>query len=430
MEYGADLRIGVFGLGFVGLTTALGFAEKGFSVKGFDIDAERMAIIRQGVMPFLEPGVDMALSRQLGKRFSIAENALDAATDSDVVFFCVGTPCGENGKADLTYLFAALDNILPVLKDGRFRTLVTKSTVPPGTTRDKVLPYLQEKGFKDGAGFGVANNPEFLREGKCWDDFIAPDRIVCGTQNVHVANILQRLYAPFNAPVYIVSPNTAEFVKYLSNTLLASLISYSNEMAMIAESIGTIDVGEAFHILHADKRLRNAGIAGYIYPGCGYGGYCLPKDTQAFAERARIAGVIPYLLDNVITVNNERAAYFTEKIKRGAVRNKLVGLLGLSFKPESDDVRDSPAAKIIRLLLEAGYRILAYDPVANERFAATYKFEGVTYCATKDEVCANSDCIAVATAWEEFKDLPAAFLGKTWIDCRYFLNFPKEKEGR
>jgi UDPglucose 6-dehydrogenase len=418
-----DIQVGVFGLGFVGLTTALGLAEKGFLVKGYDVDNNRARSITQGIVPFLEPGLDEALSRHLGARFMPATNPLEAAQESDVIFFCVGTPCGENGRADLAYLFSALDSVLPCLHDEKFRVLAIKSTVPPGTTQQAVIPYLQSKGFSEGKGFAVANNPEFLREGKCWDDFVNPDRIVCGTGNERAFELLRALYEPFNAPIHKVSLNTGEFIKYLSNTLLASLISFSNEMSMIADGIGGIDTGKAFRVLHEDKRLKNAGIASYIYPGCGYGGYCLPKDTQAMAAQARANGVAPRLLEAVIATNDGMPAYFVRKIASLVSREKTVGVLGLSFKPDSDDVRDSPAAKIIGLLTKEGYRnMLAYDPVAVKQFEKEYQFKNIGYCGSGEALCDKSDAIVVATAWDEFKALFQAFPHKTWIDCRYCLS--------
>jgi UDPglucose 6-dehydrogenase len=233
-----NVQIGVFGLGFVGLTTALGFAEKGFKVKGYDVNQNRLTTITGGAIPFLEPGLDTALTRHIGTRFFPVNSAEEAARGSDIIFFCVGTPCGDNGKADLTYLFSALNSILHLLKDTQFRVLVIKSTIPPGTTKNDVIPYLLQKGFAEGNGFALANNPEFLREGKCWEDFSKPDRIVCGTQNKQAALLLRQIYEPFHAPLHFVSLNTGEYIKYLSNTLLASLISYSNEMSMIADGIG------------------------------------------------------------------------------------------------------------------------------------------------------------------------------------------------
>jgi UDPglucose 6-dehydrogenase len=414
-------RIGVFGLGFVGLTTALGFAEKGYAVKGYDVNKDRLDTIARGTLPFLEPGLDAALTRNLGKTFAAAATAREAAQESDCLFFCVGTPCGENGKADLTYLYSALDSVLPVLADGRFRVLVVKSTVPPGTTQNEVIPYLKRNGGPE--TYAVANNPEFLREGKCWDDFIKPDRIVCGTEDRRAAELLRAVYAPFDAPIHIVSPNTAEFIKYLSNTLLATLISYSNEMAMAAGSIGGIETGRAFRVLHEDKRLAGSGIAGYVYPGCGYGGYCLPKDTEAMAAQTRAVGASAALLEKVIAVNDKMPAYFVEQITRAAAAGERIGILGLSFKPESDDVRDSPSAKIIRLLQDAGCRsIAAYDPAANQQFDAAYHFQHIDYCPSKETLCQKSEVLVLATAWSEFKNLRREHPEKKWIDCRYFLD--------
>jgi UDPglucose 6-dehydrogenase len=340
------------------------------------------------------------------------------------MFFCVGTPGGENGAADLTYLFSALDSVVNHLNSEKFRVLVIKSTVPPGTTKKEIIPYLHAKGFSEGKAFAVANNPEFLREGKCWEDFIKPDRIVLGTGNEKAFEILRALYEPFNAPVHQVSLNTGEFIKYLSNTLLASLISYSNEMAVIADAIGDIDTGKAFRILHEDKRMKGSGITSYLYPGCGYGGYCLPKDTQAMAAQARMNGVIPRLLEDVIAINGRMPAYFIRKITSSVSREKTVGILGLSFKPDSDDMRDSPAARIISLLIKEGYdNIAAYDPaVPLEQFEKAYKFEHIYYCGSGEEVCEKSDVIVLVTAWAEFKGLFSAFSQKIWVDCRYFLS--------
>jgi UDPglucose 6-dehydrogenase len=418
-----DIQIGVFGLGFVGLTTALGFAEKGYMVTGYDVDNARLHTIARGRVPFLEPGLDEALLKHLGTKFVPVSSSTEAIRKSDIIFFCVGTPCGENGKADLTYLFSALDSVLMHLNNEKFRVLVIKSTIPPGTTKNDIIPYLHNKGFSEGETFAVANNPEFLREGKCWEDFIKPDRIVCGTGNEKAFKMLRVLYEPFNAPIHQVSLNTGEFIKYLSNTLLASLISYSNEMSMIADAIGDIDTGKAFRVLHEDKRMKGSAITSYLYPGCGYGGYCLPKDTQAMAAQAKLSGVVPRLLEDVIAINDDMPSYFIKKITSLVSREKTIGILGLSFKSDSDDVRDSPAAKIISILIKEGYdNITAYDPVAVEQFEKVYKFKHVDYYSSGEQVCKKSDVIVLVTAWAEFKNLFLVFSQKTWIDCRYFLS--------
>lgn len=278
--------ITIMGLGFVGLTTGLGFAKKGFTTYGFDIIPERLNSLKNHKVPFFEPHLEDILKETLGKTFLLDVPFEEAVAKSDAVFFCVGTPEKDDGSADLQYLLAAIEQVINV-KTGRFQVLVTKSTVPPSTVSNEVIPFVLEK--LDAAGdrkAGFASNPEFLREGYCWEDFINPDRIVIGVEDEQSRKILEKLYEPFNAPVHFVNYNTSEFIKYLSNTLLSTMISYSNEMSMIAHAIGDIDIKNAFRILHEDKRWFGspAQMKSYVYPGCGYGGYCLPKDTSALAR--------------------------------------------------------------------------------------------------------------------------------------------------
>jgi UDPglucose 6-dehydrogenase len=410
------LNISVFGLGFVGLTTALGFADKGFSVNGFDINENRRVEISRGKLPFFEPGLDDALVRNLGKTFTVTDTAEEAAKTSDVCFFCVGTPANADGSADLTYLLSAIDGALAVASETC--VLVVKSTVPPGTLAKRVEPYIREKGH----GNPAAANPEFLREGYCWEDFVNPDRIVCGVTDKAAQELLSQLYAPFNAPVRFVSPSSAEFIKYLSNTLLAALISYSNEMSLIANAVGGIEIANAFHILHEDKRLAGAGINAYIYPGCGYGGYCLPKDTLALKAVSQTNGFEPRILSDVIALNDKMPEYTAQKIINATENaDEKIGILGLSFKPGSDDVRDSSAAKIIKILKEKGYgNIYGYDPLAIDEFRRVYETD-ITYCSSVNEVCGTCGVIAVVTAWKEFKGLDKAFPNVRWADCRYCL---------
>ena len=411
------MNIAVFGLGFVGLTTALGFAEKGFAVRGYDINNERSLGIACGEVPFFEPGLDDALERNLGKTFVLTDNAADAAAGRDVCFFCVGTPELPDGSADLTYIFSAVDSILKTVSDTC--VFVIKSTVPPGTVRERIVPYVRSKGARN----PIVVNPEFLREGRCWDDFMNADRIVCGVDGDVAKDTLATLYAPFSAPIHFVEQNTAEFIKYLSNSLLATLISYSNEMALLADAIGGIEVAQAFRILHEDRRLAGAGINTYIHPGCGYGGYCLPKDTEALNATAKSNGFMPRILEGVISLNKEMS-YFTAKKITLAANDKYekIGILGLSFKPGSDDVRDSSAAKIITELIREGYtNIYAYDPIAINEFQNVYGLP-IAYCASKDEVCRSCRVVAVVTAWEEFKKVNLDFPAVNFVDCRYCLD--------
>jgi UDPglucose 6-dehydrogenase len=265
--------ITVIGLGFVGLTTALGFCEKGNKVYGYDINSEKINSLKNKKVPFYEPGLDEALDRHLHHNFEIVDDLSQAVNQSRVVFICVGTPSDDQGKADLKYLFAAVDDIVSHRTDNAFKVLVIKSTVPPSTTAEKVLPYLEQKGLKVGKDMGLANNPEFLREGHSWEDFTQPDRIVTGSSDAKTQQLLNEIYAPFQVPIHAVSLNSGEFIKYLSNTLLAMMISYANEMSMAADAIGDIEVSEAFKILHEDKRWYGnpAAMASYVYPGCGFG---------------------------------------------------------------------------------------------------------------------------------------------------------------
>lgn len=417
-----NCTITVFGLGFVGLTTALAFAEKGNIVYGYDVDAERTQLIKNGNLPFVEPGLDSALTKHINNSFNVVNNPETVVRESDFIFLCVGTPCKENGEADLKYIYSVIDTISSGLKEGKHKVLVIKSTVPPSTTAEKVIPYLEENGLKVSEKFSVANNPEFLREGHCWDDMINADRIVCGVSDEKAEEMLSSLYEDFNIPFFTVSLNTGEFIKYLSNTLLATMISYSNEMSKIADVIGNIQIKEAFEILHMDKRWKSGNMSSYVYPGCGYGGYCLPKDTQAMYEKSVAKGYEPRILKNVIDVNNSMPDFMANKIMRSAKKEDKIGILGLSFKPGSDDVRDSSSAKIIKILVDKGYNnILAYDPIANKAFEEKYKFNEVIYCNDVDSLCSNSDFLVLATAWDEFKSVKNGYLNKKIIDCRYFL---------
>jgi UDPglucose 6-dehydrogenase len=410
------MKIAVMGLGFVGLTTALGLAEKGHIVFGFDKNAARTAELSSGKVSLYEPNLTEALSRNLGGNFNILPALTETVTSIEAVFICVGTPCGDNGTADLRYVYDALDMLEPMMKNASFNgVIVIKSTVTPGTTKTRIIPYLREKGIKT----PVVNNPEFLREGYCWEDFINPDRIVCGTEDSCAAGVMKTIYKEFNAPVIITSLNTAEFIKYLSNTLLASMISFSNEMSVIANTIGDISVKQAFETLHLDRRWGNASMKSYVYPGCGFGGYCLPKDLQAIIAQAKSYGVIPALLESIQTVNNSMPLFFAEQAL--ADNPESAGILGLSFKPGSDDTRESPAVGIISALLEKNCRtIYAYDPEANSAFKKAYPFP-VNYCESIDEVCEKAKTVMIVTAWPQFRGIDKRWPDVKFIDGRYIL---------
>lgn len=408
----------VIGLGFVGLTTALGFAHYGFPVVGYDIDKNKTNVLKQKKLPFLEPNLDKVLEEEYGKHFSIAEDISEALKNCEVVFFCTGTPCKEDGEVDLQILLAAVEMCVKECTAEKNYVFVIKSTVPPSTTEGCIIPLVQKLSDEAGLHIDVVNNPEFLREGYCWNDFIHADRIVIGTLDGTMSIVLEELYRPFGAPIYAVSYSTAEFIKYLSNTLLATMISFSNEMASIADDIGMIDVEKAFKILHMDKRWNNSEMRHYVYPGCGYGGYCLPKDTKALCAMAESRGIDAHILKNVIEVNENRANAIVLDIMKKADRSKTIGILGLAFKPNSDDVRDSPAARIVRELLDYGYyKIIAYDPAAILNFQEMYRFD-IDYEINLMRVQERADVLVIVTAWKEFLEVKHAGR-KPVLDYRY-----------
>ena len=413
--------ITVIGLGFVGLTTALGFSKKGFKVYGIDIDEGKLAKLRNHEIPFYEPHLDKVLEEQLGTNFILDADFSEAINNSKAVFVCVGTPSQPDGSADLTYLLKAIEGVLAV-GNNNFQTIIVKSTVPPSTISSQVAPFVKGKAG-NGQQIGLASNPEFLREGYSWEDFIEPDRVVIGVEDDQSKEILDELYKPFNAPIHYVSFNTAEFIKYLSNTLLSTLISYSNEMSMVANYIGNIDIPSAFKILHEDKRWAGepASMSSYVYPGCGYGGYCLPKDTSALDSIAGSHGYKTKMLSANLEINEDIKNFLINKVKSELDTSERIGILGLSFKKGSDDVRLSPTKDIIERLLANGFsNIVAYDPLANKTFAEEYNFP-IQYAPSLNELVDQSNALLLLTAWDEFKDNADLIKQKKLFDFRYAL---------
>ena len=412
--------ISVFGLGFVGLTTALGLAEKGHKVFGFEVDSYKINSFSVGKVPFFEPNLDTYLKKHLNSNFFINPQISSSIKESQVIFYCVGTPYGINGEADLTFLLKAIDTTLTHISKSTFKTLVIKSTVPPHTSTLNIIPYVKAKGFDVGVNIGVSNNPEFLREGYCWDDFMSPDRIVIGVNDKKSENNLINLYSSFNAPIQVVNNSTSEYIKYLSNTLLATMISFANEMSIVGSKLEDIDIKNAFKILHMDKRWGNGTMKSYVYPGCGYGGYCLPKDTSAFYALSKNIGANSKLLENVIATNTNMPNFITDQIILNLINNQQkIGILGLSFKPNSDDVRDSPSYKIISTLKLKGYQnIIAHDPVAMSEFKKHYLFD--SFANDLSELITNSDILVLLTSWPEYKELKK-LTSKKILDFRYFL---------
>lgn len=419
--------ITVLGLGFVGLTTALGFSKKGFKVYGIDVNKQRVNSIKNYEVPFYEPFLQEALVEELGQNFIIDASLEEAVNNSNAIIICVGTPGNPDGSANLTYLLDAVKNVFEVSK-GDFKVIVTKSTVPPSTVSKKVKPYVDELNIQYNKSIGLASNPEFLREGYAWNDFMNPDRVVIGVEDDKSKEVLNQIYLPFDAKIHYVSYNSAEFIKYLSNTLLSTLISFSNEMAMIAEHIGNIDVNAAFKILHQDKRWSGepASMASYVYPGCGYGGYCLPKDTAALVSIAKEHGFTSKILEGNLQINEEIKEYASEKIAAVVPKESTIGILGLSFKSGSDDVRLSPSKFIIENLLAKGYKnIIAYDPMANEVFDKEFGLP-ISYRESLESLVDDADELVLLTSWPEFIKNKQLITSKRLFDCRYAINDSKK----
>jgi UDPglucose 6-dehydrogenase len=416
-------RVAVIGLGFVGLTTALGFARKDFSVRGFDTAERIKKSLCAGWLLFHEPYLTEQLRALSGKQFLICDSLAQAVADADVIFYCVGTPQSRSGAADVSFLQRAITETLRALPPKRKPVLVIKSTVPPGTTARKIIPLFAKNGRVIGRDIGLANNPEFLREGMAWEDFIQPDRVVIGAGDDMSFRPVAKLYEPFHTRICRVTPATAEFVKSVSNALLATLISFANETSMIADAIGGIDVKAAFQTLHLDRRWfgEPAKMTSYLFPGCGFGGYCLPKDIAALRHSGQKAGVHPEVLRAVISANNSIARHFVKKIIRATKPNSRLGILGLSFKPGSDDVRETPAARIIELLLKSGRKkIIAFDPMANESYHRAYHHP-IAYADSLKNLVRRADAIVVLTAWPEFRAAKRLFAGKLVFDGRHCL---------
>ncbi|WP_312029635.1 UDP-glucose dehydrogenase family protein [Paenibacillus sedimenti] len=411
----------MIGLGFVGLTTALGFSDKGYLVYGYDTSVVKTERLRKGMVPFYEPYLDEKLNQYMNNRFHIVDDLKDAVDRSEIIFFCVGTPSRADGSADLSYIFDAVKSVTECITKPQFKVLVIKSSVPPATTSECIKPYIESLGFKVGEDVGLINNPEFLREGYAWSNFMNPDRIVIGQESDRSGEIAENIYGPFRAPIYRVSLTTAEFIKYLSNTLLATLISFANEQSLIARAIGDIDIRTAFQVLHRDKRWFGtpAAMTSYVFPGCGFGGYCLPKDTLALVSQSIKNGYSPNILKSVIQVNEDIQQFVVRDITEQVGPEETIGILGLAFKPNSNDIRETPAKRIIEMLIQKGYRnIIVYDPMAMQEFKEAYSLP-VEYASSINALLSKTGYVVILTAWDEFVTNELSIRKKHVFDYRY-----------
>jgi UDPglucose 6-dehydrogenase len=411
------MRLAVIGGGPVGLVSGTVLASVGHHVDVVDIDTSRVERIARGIPPFHEPGLDDLLRTVVDSRaLSATKNLNEVVARADVVLICVGTPSNGDG-ADLSALKAASAAVGRALRGAPgYRVVAVKSTVPPGTTSKIVEPILRAESGLSSESLGIAMNPEFLREGVAVEDMRQPDRIVVGVDDDRARSLMEELYRPFAAPVIALSPTGAEMTKYTSNALLATLVSFSNEIAAMCESIDGADAAQVFRALHADRRFRPptsrpdspSTITTYLLPGLGYGGSCFPKDTEALAVWARARGVDSLILDAVRAVNAERPKRVVDLLRsRLNLAGARVAVLGLAFKPETDDVRESRSLDLVRLLHAEGAEVRACDPVAADEAKAS--LNGIASVSRDaDSALRGADAAVLATSWPAYVALDPA----------------------
>ena len=395
------MNICMIGAGYVGLVSAACFSEFGWNVVCVDNDEARLEQLKSGEVPIYEPGLEELLARNLqAERLSFTEDLASAVTQADVVFLAVGTPMRRgDGHADLSYIYAAVAELAPFLTG--FTVVTTKSTVPVGTSRE-IERRLQE--LRPDADFAVCSNPEFLREGSAIQDFTHPDRVLVGHDDARARQLMERLYQPLtlrNAPLLFVARESAELAKYAANAFLAMKISFINEMADLCEEVGA-NVQEVATAIGKDGRIGDK----FLHPGPGYGGSCFPKDVSALVRTAREARAPLSIVEQVHTVNEERKLAMVGRIERalgGNVRNKVVGILGVTFKPNTDDMREAASLVIVPLLIERGAIVKAYDPQG--RANAEPLLPGVQWCANALDVADGADAVVILTEWNEFRAL-------------------------
>lgn len=413
------MNICMIGTGYVGLVSAVCFSEFGWTVNCVDKDVSKIERLRAGEIPIYEPGLEELLTRNAEKgRIHFFTDLKEAVSQADLIFLAVGTPMRRgDGYADLSYVHAAVKEIVPHLSG--FTVITTKSTVPVGTSRD-IERRIRE--MRPEADIAVCSNPEFLREGSAIQDFTHPYRVLVGVDDERARKVMERVYEPLrlrNAPILFVSRESAELAKYAANAFLAMKISFINEISDVCDSVGA-DVQEVAHAIGSDQRIGDK----FLHPGPGYGGSCFPKDVSALIRTAREARSPLTLIEQVEKINNERKIAMVKRIEDvsgGHVRDKTIAVLGVTFKPNTDDMRDSPSLVILPLLLERGANVRAYDPQG--RMQAEPLLPGVEWTDGPLQAAKDADLAVVLTEWNEFraldlKALRAQMKGDLLIDLR------------
>lgn len=409
-------RITVLGVGYVGLVTAACFADLGNQVICLDVAPEKIAKLKRGELPIYEPGLEEMVQRNAtAGRLVFTTEYAEAVPDAEFIFVAVGTPSGVDGEADLKYIRNAVESIARSLNG--YTIIVNRSTVPVGTG-DSTAQTLIERGKVQGVDFQVVSNPEFTREGSAVYDFLNPDRVVLGSVDANAADAVADLYRVFTNNLMITDLRTAEMIKYASNAFLAMKISFINEMASICEKLGA-DVKLVAHGMGMDARIG----AAFLNAGLGFGGSCFPKDVKALTYMAEVNGLHPQLLRAVMDINRDQRRRVVLHLREmlSGLRGKTVGLLGLAFKPNTDDIREAAAIDLAHMLSNEGANLRAYDPVAMEN--ARRLLDGVKFCADAYQVADGADAVILVTEWNEFKqlDMPrlyASMAHKIFLDGR------------
>ncbi len=400
------MKLAIVGTGYVGLVSGACFAEFGYKTVCIDKDVNRIESLKFGKCPFYEPGMDNLLSKHLNdtKLLTFSSSLRDSISDADLIFITVGTPSKRlDDDADLSYVWSVAKEISQNIK--KYCLVVTKSTVPVGTSKEikKIIKqYVSEDNFD------VVSNPEFLREGSAIDDFMRPDRVVVGTENLKSEQIMRELYRPLylrETPLVSTSIETAEIIKYASNSFLATKIGFINEVADLCEAVGA-NVQEVSKAMGIDQRIG----AKFLHAGPGYGGSCFPKDVRAFSSTAKKFNVDLTIINAVHDANKKRIENIASKIIKYTNTNSTLSFLGLSFKPNTDDIRESTSIKLASYLYKKGYKINCYDPVAMDN--AKKEFNSFNYFKSSYESCSKSDAIVIATEWNEFRALDFSEISK------------------
>lgn len=400
------MTIACIGHGYVGLVTAAVFADLGNTVWVVGRTREKIENLKKGTTPFYEPGLEELVKRNVSAgRLQFTLDYTQAVVPSEIIFICVGTPPKEHGEADLTSVFSAAELIGKALVG--YKVVVTKSTVPPGTNKE--VAEILKRSKPEGASFAIASVPEFLREGTAISDTLHPDRVVIGTTSKRAEDLIVELHKPIDGKTVLCNIETAELIKYASNALLSTKISFANAIAFLSENVGA-DAEKVLEGVGLDKRLGRS----FLYPGVGFGGSCFPKDVKALIAIAAKYGYNFLILKAVDEVNKEAVSRFVKKILRhfgGNLKGKTIAVLGLAFKPDTDDMREAPSIGIVHALVGAGATIRAYDPVAIPN-AKKVLGSGILYTKNAFEAAEGADAVIVITEWNEFRQLDIVRLAK------------------